>query len=93
MTPNDIKVRENWLRRKAKRRGLILRKSPRRDPDALDYGLWALIDPRTNVPVTPSLYGQFAHSMSLEDVELYFVDRQAWLAKVRPDRIRRGSAG
>ena len=36
------------LRRKANLYGLRLSKSPRRDPDALDYGLYGLIDERTN---------------------------------------------
>jgi hypothetical protein len=36
------KVRENRLRRMALRQGLVLEKSPRRDPLALDYGLWRI---------------------------------------------------
>jgi hypothetical protein len=36
------KVRENRLRRMALRQGLVLEKSPRRDPRALDYGLWRI---------------------------------------------------
>lgn len=42
MTPE--KVRENRLRRMAERQGLILRKSRRRDPRALDYGLFDLVE-------------------------------------------------
>ncbi len=34
------KVRENRSRRAAERQGYQLHKSPRRDPRALDYGLW-----------------------------------------------------
>jgi hypothetical protein len=41
----EDKVRENRLRRMAKRRGYILRKSKRRDPEALDFGRYWLIDP------------------------------------------------
>ena len=41
------KVRENRLRRMAHRRGFRLMKSRRRDPDAIDYGLYALIDVET----------------------------------------------
>ena len=37
-------VRENRLRRMAKRQGLRLEKSRRRDPRALDYGGYWLID-------------------------------------------------
>ena len=41
------KSSENRLRPIAKRRGYILRKSPRRDPGALDYGLYAVVDIQT----------------------------------------------
>jgi hypothetical protein len=36
------KVRENRLRRMAERQGLWIHKSARRDPRAIDFGLWAL---------------------------------------------------
>ena len=36
------KVRENRFRRMADRQGLKLRRSPRRDENAIDYGLYAL---------------------------------------------------
>ena len=36
------KVRENRLRRMADRQGFKLQRSPRRDTDAIDYGLYAL---------------------------------------------------
>ena len=38
------KVEENRLRRKARRHGLFIRKTRRRDPDALDYGRYAIFD-------------------------------------------------
>ena len=38
----DSKVRENRLRRMADRQWLKLRRSPRRDENAIDYGLYAL---------------------------------------------------
>lgn len=40
---SEEKVRENRLRRMAKRQGLVLKKSPRRDPQALDYGRYWLV--------------------------------------------------
>jgi hypothetical protein len=40
----DEKVRENRLRRMAERQGLVLHKSRRRDPLALDYGRWTIVD-------------------------------------------------
>ena len=45
---DEEKIRENRLRRMASRQGLILRKSRRRDPRAIDYGDWYLIDARYN---------------------------------------------
>jgi hypothetical protein len=47
------KVRENRLRRMAARQGLKLTRSRRRDPRALDYGLYWLTDTRTNALVSP----------------------------------------
>ena len=47
MTDGELKVAENRLRRMADRYGYQLRKSPRRDPRAPDFGLFAVIDPRT----------------------------------------------
>lgn len=38
------KVRENRLRRMATRRGLKLERCPRRDPGAIDYGTYRLMD-------------------------------------------------
>ncbi len=40
----DYKVRENKARRAAKRQGLELRKNPRRDPRAVDYGSYMLVN-------------------------------------------------
>ncbi len=58
------KVRENRLRRMAGRQGLTLRKTRRRDPRALDYGGWWLIDPDSGGVVHGGQYGT-----SLDDVE------------------------
>ena len=58
MTDVPTKVRENRLRRVADRRGRRLVKSGRRDPNALDYGLFALIDYETGGAVNPSLIGR-----------------------------------
>ncbi len=63
----DEKVRENRLRRVAKRRGLRLTKSSRRDPRALDFGGWMLVDIYQNVVVAGADVHEY--SMSLEDVE------------------------
>jgi hypothetical protein len=46
------KVRENRLRRMAGRQGLRLMKSRRRDPRALDFGGYWLVDAHTNTQVS-----------------------------------------
>lgn len=56
------KVRENRLRRAAERQGLRLVKSRRRDPRALDYGRWEILN-GDGRPVTDGL--------TLDDVEAY----------------------
>jgi hypothetical protein len=63
------KVRENRARRAAERQGLKLRKSGRRDPRALDYGMFCLVDENTNSIVFGVASGRF--DASLEDVERY----------------------
>ena len=48
MTPTTTtteKVRENRARRMAQRQGLELRKSRRRDPNAIDYSRYWLVNP------------------------------------------------
>src|SRR6476646_4466974 len=69
----ETKTRENRLRRKASLYGLRLSKSPRRDPDALDYGLYGLFDERTNFLINQPLIGRFVHSWTLDDVEAYLI--------------------
>ena len=43
-----LRTRETRLRRAAERQGYRLVKSRRRDPRALDYGLYWVVDPRTS---------------------------------------------
>lgn len=45
------KTQENLIRRKLGRMGYSLVKSRRRDPDALDYGCYEIVDVRTNFAV------------------------------------------
>lgn len=59
------KTRENRLRASAERQGYRLRKTRRRDPRAIDYGTWAILEPFSN-----SIVGE---RMTLDAVE-------AWLA-------------
>ena len=51
MTDAEFKVFENRLRRMAKRQGLRLEKTRRRDPRALDYGKYMLVNVETNAVV------------------------------------------
>lgn len=51
MSENNEKVRENKLRRMAQRQGYQLMKSRRRDPRAVDYGRWLIVDPTRNAIV------------------------------------------
>ncbi|MFJ1764057.1 hypothetical protein ACIOD2_27330 [Amycolatopsis sp. NPDC088138] len=65
-TASSIKVRENRLRRKAKRQGLTLVKSRLRDPDAIGYGGWVIAQDGWAV------VGDFGFSaLDLDDVEQY----------------------
>jgi hypothetical protein len=60
------KVREDRLRRMADRQGLILHKSRRRDPRALDYGRYKLLDANTRF-----VKGGGDHGMTLDEVERF----------------------
>jgi hypothetical protein len=66
----ETKVRENRLRRSADRQGFALRKSGRRDPRAIDYGAYALVDPDTGLVVAgTTAAGRF--NFTLDDVEAW----------------------
>ncbi len=49
MTSTEHKVLENRLRKAAERQGLRLEKSRTRDPHAIDYGTYQLVDARRNI--------------------------------------------
>jgi hypothetical protein len=65
----DEKTRETRLRRMAQRQGLILRKSRRRDPRAVDYGSYILVDANTNAVVVGGVDGAFQHGPDLDVIE------------------------
>jgi len=73
----EDKVRENRLRRTADRQGLRLMKSRSRDPQALDFGLYALVDVQTNGAVNPAIAGRWPCSWTLDDVEEYLKEPEA----------------
>lgn len=67
---ND-KVRENRLRNAAKRQGLLLSKSRRRDPRALDYDRYMLVGARGSIVAGG---GPFGFSLSLDEVEQWLTE-------------------
>lgn len=60
---------EARIRRTLARRGWALEKSRRRDPQAVDFGLYRIMDPRTNTAKAGA--SQAAFEMTLDDVERY----------------------
>jgi len=63
------KVRENRLRRMAGRQGMRLEKSRRRDPRAVDFGGYMLVDIRLNAVICGS--GAFPYSADMDEIEQY----------------------
>jgi hypothetical protein len=66
------KVRENRLRRMAERQGLSLSKSRRRDPHAIDFGGYMLVDTSTNTVVHGS--APVPYSLDLNEIEKWLSD-------------------
>lgn len=67
------KIQENRVRRMAERQGLTLSKSRRRDPKALDFGGYMLINASTNTVVAGS--DPSPYSLSLDEAEGWLNDR------------------
>jgi len=66
VTTTEEKVRENRARRAADRQGLRLKRSGRRDPRALDFGTYWLLDAtRRDAPVVVG--GRWG--VSLDEIE------------------------
>jgi hypothetical protein len=70
------KVKENMLRRRANRRGLRVEKSRRRDPHALDFGRYWIIDASTNCLVAGA-NPNGCPGMTLDEVEEWLDDWDA----------------
>ena len=66
------KVRENRMRRMAQRQGWRLIKSKRRDPRAVDFGQFWLVDIYTNGAVTGGQFG-----ISLDEVEEFLISERS----------------
>jgi len=62
----EFKVLENRLRRAADRQGLRLEKSRLRDPRAIGFGTYQLVDLATNTLVSHGLQG--GYGLGLDDI-------------------------
>jgi hypothetical protein len=82
-----LKVIENRLRRAARRQGLALMKSRSRDPRAIDYGGYWVIQP--DAPYAPLVGGE--HGASLEEVTVALLE-EGWRRRDRAfaDSLERG---
>lgn len=65
------KVRENRLRRMAERQGLRLVKNRRRDPNALCYGGYGLVDVQRDYVVFGYSQAMGEPEASLDEIEAY----------------------
>ena len=63
------KGRENTLRVKARRQGLILARSKRRDPRARGFGLYALLDYHTGDPMHGDGDSGSIYVLTIDEVE------------------------
>jgi hypothetical protein len=75
------KARENRLRRKARRQGLELRRNPRRDPRATDYGSYMLVDRDTGNFVADFGWDHPSIGDHLAEVEDYLEGRRPEVAE------------
>ena len=73
MSSPNPKTREIRLRRMAERQGLALHKSRRRDPRALDYDRWTIVDTDTGTVVAGTTHTG-RPSFSLDDVEHFLTE-------------------
>jgi hypothetical protein len=79
-----LKTRETRLRRMAERQGLQLVKSRLRDPNALGYGQYALVDPSINAVAIPDGYGPTGQpNWTLDEIE-------QWLTGTHPFQAEGG---
>lgn len=71
MTTQQFKVLENRIRRAAERQGLRLEKSRARDPHAVDFGTYRLVDQRHNTVVKQNWDMPRGYGLNLRDVGRY----------------------
>jgi hypothetical protein len=71
LSEQEFKVLEQRARRVAKRQGLGLTRSRRRDPHAVDFGCYALFDLQTNTIIAGASSGRL--NMSLREAIEYLL--------------------
>jgi hypothetical protein len=69
---DEERIREKRLRQMAARRGFLLRKSRSRDPEARDYGRYALVSNSQGARHRGVSYG--GYDLTLDDVERELAD-------------------
>ena len=67
------RTRETRLRRMAKRQDLEIQKSHSRDPRAIGYGCWMIVDPYTNA-VVAGVGGTGRPEFTLDDIERWLTE-------------------
>lgn len=95
---SSIKVRENRLRRMADRQGLRLMKSRRRDPRALDFGTYWLVEPLEHGPglePAPDILvfgsdGKSGERASLDDIEAFLTATDRYIRESEADSRETG---
>lgn len=86
MTVQEYKVLENRMRRAAERQGLRLEKSRARDPNAIDFGSYQLIDQRHNTVVKRDWDMPRGYGLDLRDIGRYLFKPIAVHVDPVPDR-------
>jgi hypothetical protein len=72
MSDTAYKVYENRLRRMAQRQGLRLEKSRRRDPRAIGFSTYMLVDSNNTITAGDQQNG---YGLSLDDIERALTER------------------
>lgn len=83
-TAADETTRERRLRRAAHDQGLRVVKSHLRDPQALSYGMFRLVDENNYIVAGGDLLG---FSLRLDEVETYLADAQAFAVRFESSTI------
>ena len=82
LRPQEYKVLENKLRRAAARQGLRMEKSRSRDPRAIGYGTYQLVDASTDAPAF--FRSGRGYGMDLHDIARYLTGDRTLASEHRP---------